>query len=120
MATDSASPTDTPLLAVLRQFEAEGFSSQFQAVDGGRLRCLTCRRSIPASSIDANRIARLEGASDPADMLGIAPVICPECDARGILVFNFGPEATVEEVEVLMDVERSPEAQTRHQDHPPA
>ena len=120
MHTESDPPTDSSLLSVLRRFDAEGFSSQFQATEGAVITCLTCRAELPVSSVDANRIVRLEGASDPSDMLAIIPVECPECGARGTLVSNFGPEATVEEAEVLIALDRTPVAPETDHPHPPA
>jgi hypothetical protein len=120
MHAESEAPTDTPLITVLRQFDEEGFSGQFQAAEGPAVRCLTCRRSSPITALDANRIVRLEGASDPADMLAVVPVTCPECGTQGTLVSNYGPEATLEEAELLTALERSPVPPETDHPHPPA
>jgi hypothetical protein len=120
MHAESEAPTDTALLTVLRQFDSEGFAGQFQAVEGPALLCLTCHRTSPLSSVDANRIVRLEGASDPSDMLVVIPVACPECSTRGTLVSNFGPEATLEEADLLVALDRTPVAPETDHPHPPA
>ena len=120
MHAESEAPTDTPLITVLRQFEQEGFSGQFQAVEGPALLCLTCRHESPISSVDANRITRLEGASDPSDMLAVIPVECAECGTKGTLVSNFGPEATIEEADLLTALDRTPVAPETDHPHPPA
>jgi hypothetical protein len=120
MHAETDAPTDTPLITVLHHFDADGFSGQFQAVEGPAVRCLTCHTDSPISNIEANRIVRLEGASDPADMLAVIPVICPACGARGTLVSNFGPEATVEEAELLTALDRTPTPSDAAQPHPPA
>lgn len=91
----------TTLIDVLHQFEASGFGTQFDERDG-RVRCLTCRQSIPSEQIAVRTLRRLEGASDPADALAVAAVVCPHCGASGALTLNYGPEATPGEAEVLL------------------
>ena len=39
-------------------------------------------------------LRRLEGASDPDDMLAVVAVECANCGLRGSLVLNYGPTAT--------------------------
>jgi hypothetical protein len=99
-------PTDTPLLEVLRKLEAEGYHGQLRAVADGALECLTCHQLIDPADVDASRVVRLEGVSDPADMLLVLPVDCPHCLTRGTLVANYGPESTVDEAEVLAALQR--------------
>lgn len=120
MPTDFHAPTDTPLISILRQFEEQGFAGQFQAVEGPELLCLTCHQTTPLSSVDANHIVRLEGASDPADMLAVIPVTCERCGTGGTIVSNYGPEATIEEAELLTALDRTPSAPETAHPHPPA
>jgi hypothetical protein len=110
VADDSprALPTDTPLLGVLQNLEAEGYTAQFRLEEGAVVRCLTCRDAFGADEIDADRATRLEGASDPADMLLVVPTACPRCGALGTVVANYGPEASIEEAEALSALERTP------------
>lgn len=81
---------------------------QFQAADGGDIRCLTCRRTFPADSQRADDVDRVEGASDPADMTLVLDVACPDCGAAGSLVLRYGPEASAEEADVLVALRRTP------------
>ncbi|HSL56269.1 MAG TPA: hypothetical protein VK866_00340 [Acidimicrobiales bacterium] len=106
-----SAPVDSPLLEMLRDLEADGFTAQFDADADGSVRCLTCRASLPAREIAAGDIRRLEGASDPSDMLAIVPMRCASCGAAGVLVANYGPEATVADAEVLRHLETSGSAQ---------
>ena len=99
------------LRAVLARFEKDGFISQFGAGEGGTVHCFTCARDTPASEVTPESIRRLEGASDPADMLVVMPITCPGCAARGTLVLNYGPESTITDSEVLVSL---PDV-----DHPP-
>jgi hypothetical protein len=101
-------PSDTPLLAVLRMYEAEGYTAQFDSRDGGLVHCFTCGADNPAEGCRHGELQRLEGASDPADMLAVVPVRCPDCNARGVLVANYGPEASAADAEVLRSLERDP------------
>jgi|GEM_PF-2545583 hypothetical protein len=91
----------TTLIDVLHQFEESGFGGQFDERDGC-VRCLTCRQSTPPDQISVHTLRRLEGASDPADALAVAAVVCPHCGASGALTLNYGPEATPGEAEVLL------------------
>jgi hypothetical protein len=88
------------LLSVLDAFARLGFTGQFDT-PAGAIRCLQCRQETPAADVDLEELRRLEGASDPADMLAVAALRCPHCGAQGTLVLNYGPEATPEDAEVL-------------------
>ena len=54
-----------------------------------------------ADAVAVERLSRTEGASDPADMVVVAAVRCPRCDARGTLALKYGPGASPEEAEIL-------------------
>ena len=87
---------------VLAGYEAEGYAGQVRALDGGRLQCLTCRKDVDAHTVELHHLQRLEGPTDPADMVAVAAIVCPNCHTRGTVVLGYGPEATVEDSEVLM------------------
>ena len=108
MTDPSDDPADSPMLEELHRLAAAGYEAQFKTGDGGQVDCLTCRRSFPASALDADRVARLEGASDPADMVAIVAAECPHCGALGPLVLAYGPSAEIEDVDVLSALEREP------------
>jgi len=103
-----ANPSDASLAAVEARLREDGYTGQFRAQEGGNLLCLTCRGTFRASTRNADEVRRLEGASDPADMLVIVPLVCPVCDTAGTLVANYGPEASLEEAQVLRAMEREP------------
>ena len=52
-------------------------------------------------------IRRLEGASDPDDMLAVVALECPVCSMKGTIVLHFGPEASAEELDVLAEFDRN-------------
>jgi hypothetical protein len=101
-------PMDTPLLTVLRQFEADGYTAQFDAREGGFLHCFSCGEDSAAAACRHGEVRRLEGASDPADMLAVVPVRCVHCGAAGVVVANYGPEASAADADVLVALDREP------------
>jgi hypothetical protein len=94
-------PTDAPLLRVLAKLEEEGFVGQFVPREGGVLRCAAGNHEFSAASADAESARRLEGVSDPADMMIVFGLRCPICGAAGTLVLHYGPESSPEESDVL-------------------
>ena len=56
--------------------------------------------------MSANDVTRLEGASDPSDQVMIVPLRCTSCATPGTLVLKFGPEASIDETEVLLELHR--------------
>ena len=102
----SGQPTDeTTLTAVLAGYEAAGFVAQLAATDDGRVHCYSCGDDAAPSLVELHSLRRLEGASDPADMLAVAAVSCPSCGEKGVLVLNYGPDTTPGESDVLIGLE---------------
>ena len=98
------------LLDVLGALADEGFSGEFAAmeVDGtghGRIACSACHHVFAADAPVVDDLRRLEGASDPDDMLAVAALRCRNCDCQGTLVLNYGPESTEDDVDVLKRLE---------------
>jgi hypothetical protein len=104
------------LIDVLARFRHEGFAGSFTPLEargvsgGASLRCEQCRQEFAAEQPDVTELRRLEGASDPDDMLAAIALECPRCGARGSLVVNYGPTATTEEAAVLVALTASPGA----------
>ena len=109
-ATDEAT-----LSAVLASYESAGFGAQFAATDEGQVHCYSCGSNTAPSRVELHSLRRLEGASDPADMLAVAAITCPACAVRGVLVLNYGPDTTPGESDVLIGLE-----DRRHDDVLPA
>ena len=98
----SAPSDNTTLTEVLAAYAADGFDAEFELVDGsGDLHCGTCRSTLVAEQVPLHSIRRLEGASDPDDMLAVCAVTCRNCGAQGAVVVRYGPGATIEEAEFL-------------------
>lgn len=97
--------TDRTILEVLGDLEAMGFSGQFAPRDGAQVECVACHRLSPADETVLRRLERLEGASDPDDMMAVVGLACPHCGAQGTAVLSYGPEASPTDVEVLRSFE---------------
>lgn len=99
-------PSDnTTLLAVLTSYEEAGYSGQFIIDDDGDVRCAHCRNDFPPKRLVMHSLRRLEGASDPADMLAVMAVSCPACGTKGTLIANYGPEGSEADDRVLSAVQ---------------
>ena len=100
--TDGTETHDAKTITdVLDGLDGEGFEGQFRAIEGGRVECFTCRQVTPATEMAIEQMSRLEGASDPADMVTILAVTCPKCSTHGTLLLGYGPDSTIEDSEVL-------------------
>jgi hypothetical protein len=94
-------PSDnTTLSSVLVGLEREGFEAQFVAADGGSLRCTACGVESPAGAYAVETIRRLEGASEPDEMMSVVAALCPNCGSRGTAVLGYGPGASPEDAAV--------------------
>ncbi len=89
------------LTEALTTIEAAGYRAQFRASDDAQVQCFTCRSLTHASSIRVETLSRLEGVSDPADMLAVVGITCPLCGAKGTLILGYGPDSTAEDSLVL-------------------
>jgi hypothetical protein len=96
------------IMEISAAFENEGFRGQFGSGERGEVKCFTCKRRSPAESMAVEHLRRLEGASDPSDMLAIVALTCPNCDTPGTLILNYGPVATAEDDTILRRLEQSP------------
>ena len=108
---------DETILDVLGELESHGFTGQFMPREGGQVECLTCHRLSSADETVFRQLRRLEGASDPDDMLAVVGLACPYCSAQGTAVLGYGPEAEAVDTEVLERLEdarrRQSEGETR-------
>jgi len=89
------------ILDVLRDLEALGYSSQFRPLVDRRVECVACGQTSPADQTVLRELHRLEGCSDPDDMLAGVALACPHCGAHGTAVLGYGPEAESVDVDVL-------------------
>jgi hypothetical protein len=96
------------ILEVVQEFERAGYGGQFAARANGEIECFTCHQLMPAQGADTRQLRRLEGASDPDDMLALVALVCANCGTQGSLILNYGPAATAEDAGVLQQLEQPP------------
>ncbi|MCU1459248.1 MAG: hypothetical protein JWL73_3340 [Actinomycetia bacterium] len=96
----------TTLLDAIHGLEAFGYHGQFIARTGGQIECVVCKHESAPERMRCDLIYRLEGPSDPSDMLAIGALRCPRCGTHGTLVLNYGPEAGEEDDEALRRLEQ--------------
>jgi hypothetical protein len=89
------------LVGILAAFREEGFTYDFHTRPDGIVECGGCHAPHRAEMLEVRQLERLEGDSDPSEMLAVCAVVCPACGMRGTLVLTFGPESTREDDEVL-------------------
>jgi hypothetical protein len=92
----AGAPSDnTSVTAVLERLAEDGFGTDFRP--GGHpaaLRCDQCGRESAVGDFTDLVEHRLEGASDPDDMVIVVAARCPECGARGKVVLGYGPASS--------------------------
>jgi hypothetical protein len=92
---------------VLRSFAEAGIAEQFRPGDDpGTLRCSACETTSEAAWFDVIEERRLEGTSDPDDMVLIVAASCPACGAKGAVVLGYGPESSAEDADVVASLPR--------------
>ncbi|MGZ4807305.1 MAG: hypothetical protein ACXV5U_13080 [Ilumatobacteraceae bacterium] len=92
---------DVTLTDVLDAYARGGFTSSFAVTDHATLECLACGVVSPPNEVSMSSLRRLEGSSDPDDMVAVVAVSCPACGARASVVLGFGPMASQQDAEVL-------------------
>ena len=101
-------PTGAAQLAdVLRAAEGKGFSGEFDVADDGdhdHVVCSHCSQASPAASFLRAWSHRLEGVSDPADLLHVSAITCPVCGADGVFVTPYGQSASDRQATVLREL----------------
>jgi len=104
MSDDETTHGEGTITDVLEGYAQGGFTSSFVVTDDSRLECVECGTISSATRVAMSSLRRLEGASDPDDMVAIVAVTCPECAATGTVILGFGPTATTQDAEVLKEL----------------
>jgi hypothetical protein len=106
--TDQAMPVagapsdNTTLVAVLAGLEAQGFTDQMSVTDDGFVQCHCCSQRNDPHDVIVHELRRMEGASDPADMMMVIGAICPICSCAATLVMGYGPNTSGAEDQVIL------------------
>ena len=94
-------PSDSATLTeMVNTLENDGYVHQFTPAAGGTVVCSECSQRSAAASLTVASVRRLEGASDPDDMMSLVAARCPNCDALGTLILGYGVNATVDDAEI--------------------
>lgn len=97
----SPAPPGLTIMEALESAADAGYTTQFRSVEGGEVRCEAGGHRVNPAAISAESIWRIEGASDAADMMIVAAVTCPRCEARGTLSLGYGPNTSAADEAVL-------------------
>ncbi len=101
MSHEPGVPSDnTTLTAVLDEFASAGYVGQFEVVSESAIGCIACEEESAPAGFAMAGLRRLEGASDPDDMMSVVALACPRCGTLGTLVLGYGPAASAEEAAV--------------------
>lgn len=98
--TGGAPNDGTTLTEVLDGYAEAGFDGTFTACEQAAIQCNTCDVTSPAAAFEMSSLRRLEGASDPDDMMSVVAITCPACARQGVLILGFGPSATAEDSDI--------------------
>lgn len=102
---DESRGDGSTLTEVLDGYATAGFTGSFTVHEEGRLECLSCGSTHDAARLKMSSLRRLEGESDPSDMMAVAAVTCPACGSQGTLVLGYGPSASAGDATVLSQLQ---------------
>lgn len=95
-------PDDDTVVGLLEALRADGFTADLRPRDeSGSVVCGACDATTPADPLIDLDERRLEGASDPDDMVLVVAARCPSCETGGVMVLGFGPNASAEDAGVV-------------------
>lgn len=109
-------PSDNDsLTGVLRDLTAIGFGASYrparEPVEGrAAVVCGACGRSTAAEDLHLDVERRLEGASEPDEMVLVVAATCPACGSGGVIVLGYGPEASPEDSDIVLALLHPPTA----------
>ena len=85
----------------LREFESRGYIGQFIILKDGQVECTKCEAVHRPAKVPLEAMRRIEGVSDPADMVFVGALRCPSCGSTGTATIKYGPSAGPEDAAVL-------------------
>lgn len=96
----------------LREFELRGYIGQFVIRGGGAVECQKCGASHRPAEVPLEAMRRIEGVSDPADMVFVGALRCPECGLTGTATIKYGPAAGADDAAALRGLDNQRSAAT--------
>jgi hypothetical protein len=98
---------------VLGSLEEEGIRASFVPGDApGTLRCTVCDCESRAGTFEVVAERRMEGASDPDDMVMVVGARCPVCHISGAVVLGYGAEASEKDADIVAALAPPPQRGT--------
>lgn len=88
------------MLETVERLQEKGYDASMRAVDDG-LECSSCSQTVPSSEFGFEELRRVEGTSDPDDMVAVVAGHCPRCGAGVTAALHYGALAYPEEAEAL-------------------
>lgn len=85
----------------LREFELRGYIGQFVVSREGDVECTRCATAHHPHAVPLEAMRRIEGVSDPSDMVFVGALRCPRCGATGTATIKYGPLASAEDAAAL-------------------
>ena len=82
---------------------ALGYGGDAYAVAGG-VRCAACGAVHAVSALAVERVARIEGPTDPSDEAIVLGLRCGACGMKVVLVAGYGAEASAEDQDVVAEL----------------
>lgn len=101
MEPDIGTPSGLTITDALAEFEMRGYVGQFSVAKDGHLECTGCGGHCAPKDVALEAMRRVEGASDPADMVFIGALRCESCGHAGTTVLTYGTNAPPAEAEIL-------------------
>lgn len=98
--TTQMPPSPASLIDVIEAAKQNGFVADFTPTSDGRLTCGACEATSEPDRVPREWMHRLEGTSDPDELLTISALECPVCASKGLLVLPYGPAADAEEADI--------------------
>lgn len=100
-APESMTAADVSLIEALDRFGQAGWTANHLAAPDGHVRCGDCNVESAAASITIDARHRLEGASDPQDMIYVFGFSCPACGTPGVIAAGYGPAASEQDQRLI-------------------
>lgn len=103
---DGAPDDHDSLTEVLRNLKAIGFAASYRPAnepveDRAAVVCGACSRASAAADLHVDVERRLEGASEPDEMVLVVAATCPACGTGGVIVLGYGPEASAGDADLV-------------------